>query len=150
MSKTNDPIAKAEILIRKPIEEVFNAFIQPDLITQFWFDKCSGPIEKDASIEWTWSMFDMSILVVMQKFINNEKIIMSWGEDKDQSTLEWTFTQRSDQTTYISLINSDFQGTEAEKVSKALDSTGGFNLVIAAAKAYLEHGIKLNIVKDKF
>ena len=150
MSQTNDPIAKAEILIRKPIAEVFNTFTQPDHITQFWFDKCSGPIEEDASIEWTWTIFDMTIPVKVMSYKKNEIIIMSWGSGNDQSILEWSFTKRSEQTTYVSLINRDFQGNIDEKIATALDSTGGFNLVIAAAKAYLEHGIKLNIVNDKF
>jgi len=150
MSQTNDPIAKAEILIKKPIAEVFNAFTQPNRITQFWFDKCSGPIEKDASIEWTWTIFDITIPVKVMSYKENENIIMSWGSGHDQSILEWNFTKRSEQTTYVSLINRDFRGNIDEKITTALDTTGGFNLVIAAAKAYLEHGIKLNIVNDKF
>jgi hypothetical protein len=35
-------------------------------------------------------------------------------------------------------------------MNKVVDSTGGFALVLAAAKAYLEHGIDLNIVADRF
>lgn len=94
-------------------------------------------------------MFNMSIPVIVQSYQENEKIIMSWGAGDDQSILEWNFTKRSEQRTYVRLINKGFQGNKDEKIAKAQDSTGGFNLVIAAAKAYLEHGIKLNIVKDK-
>ena len=35
-------------------------------------------------------------------------------------------------------------------MNKIVDLTGGFALVLAAAKAYLEHGIDLNIVADRF
>jgi hypothetical protein len=35
-------------------------------------------------------------------------------------------------------------------MNKVVDSTGGFALVLAEAKAYLEHGIDLNIVADRF
>jgi len=35
-------------------------------------------------------------------------------------------------------------------VKQALDSTGGFVLVLAGAKAFLEHGIALNLVADRF
>ena len=31
----------------------------------------------------------------------------------------------------------------------ALDSMGGFSLVLAALKAWLEHGIALNLVADR-
>ncbi len=29
--------AKTEMLIRKPIQEVFEAFINPEITTKFWF-----------------------------------------------------------------------------------------------------------------
>lgn len=42
---TQAPVAKAAMLIRKPIAEVFNAFIDPAITTQFWFTKSSGRLE---------------------------------------------------------------------------------------------------------
>jgi hypothetical protein len=33
-------------------------------------------------------------------------------------------------------------------VATALDSTGGFALVLSNAKAFLEHGIELNLIAD--
>jgi len=35
-------------------------------------------------------------------------------------------------------------------MNKVVDLTGEFALVLAATKAYLEHGIDLNIVADRF
>lgn len=150
MSSISDPIVKAEMRIRKPVSEVFEAFTKPEHLTRFWFDKATGPLEDGAEIEWHWTMYDAFAPVIVQKFVENEKIIMTWGSGDDLSTLEWTFTGRDDDTTYVSLINKGFTGTDEEKQAKSLDSNGGFHLVIAAAKAYLEHGIKLNIVEDKF
>ncbi|MDG1997139.1 MAG: SRPBCC domain-containing protein [Emcibacteraceae bacterium] len=149
MDMIDTPVAKAEILIRKPINQVFNAFTDPDQITQFWFDKSSGPLFDGATVEWAWSELGMTIPVTVKKFIKNEKIIMNWGADEHLSELVWTFTDRASEGTYVSLVNLGFFGTNEETIVKALDSTGGFNLVIAAAKAYLEHGIRLNIVADK-
>ncbi len=54
-----------------------------------------------------------------------------------------------DKSTFVTLINHSFSGSGDEKVAKAIDSTGGFNLVIAAAKAWLEHGIELKVVEAK-
>ena len=41
-----------------------------------------------------------------------------------------------------------FSGKADEVVAKALDSTGGFHLVLAGAKFFLEHGIEPNLVVD--
>ena len=49
----------------------------------------------------------------------------------------------------VSIVASGFTGTDDEKVAQALDSTEGFNLVISACKALLEHGIDLQLISDK-
>lgn len=36
---TQQPVVKAEMLIRKPVEEVFEAFVDPAVTTRFWFTK---------------------------------------------------------------------------------------------------------------
>jgi len=47
-------------------------------------------------------------------------------------------------------FDSGFDSAEDDAMNKADDLTSGFSLVLAAAKAYLEHGIDLNIVADRF
>ena len=37
-----------------------------------------------------------------------------------------------------------------ELVKQVTDSTQGFSLVLAGLKAFLEHGIRLNLVADRF
>lgn len=60
---TEVPIAKAEMLIRKPSTEVFEAFVNPEITTRFWFTKSSGRLEAGKHITWTWEMYDISIQV---------------------------------------------------------------------------------------
>jgi hypothetical protein len=48
------------------------------------------------------------------------------------------------------VTNSGFTGSGDEVVKQALDSTGGFALVMAGAKAFLEHGIALNLIADRY
>jgi len=47
-------------------------------------------------------------------------------------------------------INADLQGTGDELTDRRIDSTGGFTMVLAGLKAWLEHGIELNLIGDKF
>ncbi|WP_232816228.1 hypothetical protein [Chryseobacterium capnotolerans] len=37
---------EAQMLIRKPIEDVFEAFINPEVTTNFWFTKSTGKLEE--------------------------------------------------------------------------------------------------------
>jgi hypothetical protein len=54
----------------------------------------------------------------------------------------------SDDTTLVVITASGFTGSDDEKVAQAIDSMGGFSLLLAGCKAYLEHGVLLNLVGD--
>jgi len=151
MELKNPPTAKAELLIRKPVAEVFEAFIDPEIITKFWFDRSSGRLESGKQVRWFWDLFDFSIDVLTRDIVENQRIFIEWGVENDNlTTVEWTFTPRTDDTTYVSIVVDGFAGDADKIVAQALDSAGGFAFVLAAAKAWLEHGIQLNIVADRF
>ena len=145
----NQPVAKAELLIRKPVGEVFEAFVDPDLITRFWFDRSTGRLEANKTVRWHWELINGTAEVRVKAIEEHRRILIEWGNG-DSSTVEWTFFPRSADTTYVRVVNSGFAGDGDEIVGQALESTGGFALVLAAAKAFLEHGIDLRIVADRF
>ncbi|MGZ7107405.1 MAG: SRPBCC domain-containing protein, partial [Methanobacterium sp.] len=82
--------------------------------------------------------------------IKNEKIIVQWGNYDEKTRVEWTFTPLDKSRTFVNIVNSGFKGTPDELMEKVRDSTGGFTLVLAGLKAYLEHNIKLNLIVDRF
>lgn len=86
----------------------------------------------------------------MKVIEENKRILIEWGADGAATSVEWVFTSLSDNTTFVSITNSGFSGDGDEVVKQALDSTGGFALVLAGAKAFLEHNINLNLIADRF
>ena len=93
---------------------------------------------------------DISAEVRVLDVAENERILIEWGVDSDNpTTVEWTFVLRPDDTTFVKVVNQGFSGDGDKIVDDALDSMGGFSIVLTAAKAYLEHGIDLHIVRDK-
>jgi hypothetical protein len=64
--------------------------------------------------------------------------------------VEWVFTPYENNTTYVSITNSGFQGDGDKVVKDALDSKGGFTWVLAGLKALLEHDVELNAIADAF
>lgn len=147
---THAPIAKAEMLIRRPVAEVFEAFINPAITTKFWFSKSSGRLEEGKTVQWTWEMFGMTDDVHVKAIEANKRILIEWGESGAVlTTVEWVFTAPTNNSTFVSITNSGFQGDGDEVVAQVLDSTGGFTLVLAGLKSLLEHGIVLDIM-DKF
>ncbi len=145
-----EPVAKSEMLIRRPVAEVFEAFIDPAITSRFWFTKGSGRLEAGKEVHWDWEMYNFSVPVRVKEVEQNKRIVVEWDADEDPSTIEWVFRARADNTTFVSITNSGFGGTSEEAVKKALDSTEGFTFVLAGLKAWLEHGIELNLVRDRF
>lgn len=142
--------AKAEMLIRKPVAEVFEAFIDPEMTSKFWFTRGSGRLEPGAQIQWDWDMYDVSTQVNVKDVEKNKLILIEWGDPGETTTVEWIFTPYGDGATFVSITNFGFQGDADSVVAQALDSTGGFTWVLAGLKAYLEHNIRLNLIADRF
>jgi uncharacterized protein YndB with AHSA1/START domain len=151
MKITHMPIARAEMLIRKPVDEVFEAFVNPAITTKFWFTKSSGRLEPGKEIRWDWEMYGASARVVVKEIEENKRIRIEWSDyGGTPTTVEWVFTPRADNTTFVSVANSGFSGDGDEIVKQVIDSTEGFTLVLSGLKALLEHGVRLNLVSDRF
>ena len=145
-----DPVAKAEMQIRRPPAEVFEAFADPAITAHFWFTSGSGRLEPGAKVEWEWAMYGFSVDVEVIAIEPERRIEVTWSAYGAPSTIAWRFTPLPDGTTFVSVANAGFTGSEAEKAKAALDSTEGFAFVLAGAKAWLEHGVELNLVRDRF
>lgn len=148
---TQTPVATAAMLIRRPAAEVFEAIADPAITTQFWFTRSSGRLEPGATVRWDWEMYGVFAHVTVREVEPHQRILMDWGGgDEAPTTVEWRFTPLTADTTFLEVTNSGFTGDADAVVAQALDSTGGFTLVVAGLKSFLEHGIQLNLVPDRF
>lgn len=146
MSLNKSPIAKAEMLIRRPVAEVFAAFTEPAQLAKFWLARASGKLQPGARVHWEFIVRGAVTDVQVQTFEANRRIGYTWGEG---DTVELRFTERADGT-FVSIENTGFTGDDDEVVAKAIDSTGGFTLVLCELKALLEHDIAMRYGPDKF
>lgn len=149
MEITQIPVAKAEMLIRRPIAEVFEAFIDPAITSNFWFTKGSGRLDASPRIRWDWEMFGVSAEVNVRAIETNQRILIEWSSSGSNPTrVEWLFASRADDTTFVTITESGFNGDGDEVVRKAIGSQGGFAFLLSGLKAFLEHNIVLNLPAD--
>lgn len=150
MTQEKQQFAEAGMLIHKPVEQVFESFIDPEITTNFWFTKSTGRLDENDELTWTWEMYNHTVLVFVKSIVKDEKIIIEWGNYGELTTVEWTFTPLDGSRTFVNVTNSGFKGTPDELLVQIRSSTEGFTLVLAGLKAYLEHDIRLNLVADRF
>lgn len=156
MNKKNDyPIVEAQMLIRKPVEDVFEAMVNPDITSKFWFTKGSGRVEPGKTLEWEWGQFGVKDTVDILEVKSNEYISLNWSIGELTTTVEMFFEQHSDQSTLVKVRERGFWKTNPaddkqleEKIDLMLGQNGGWNLVLSSMKAWLEHGLDLNLIAD--
>jgi uncharacterized protein YndB with AHSA1/START domain len=141
--------ANAAMLIRKPVADVFEAFINPDITSKFWFTKSSGRLEVGKPVRWDWEMYGVSTQVTVKAIERHKRILIEWSDDAP-TTVEWIFTPYGDDATFVSITNTGFQGDAHAVAQQAIGSASGFTIVLAGLKALLEHNIQLNLIADRF
>jgi uncharacterized protein YndB with AHSA1/START domain len=148
INKIDAPIAKAQLLIRKPVRQVFEALVDPAITSRFWFSKSSGRLEMGKQIRWDWEMYGHHTNIDVKAIETNQRILIKWNGPENPSLVEWTFEDKGNDTTFVVVKNWGFTGTDDKVVAEAIDSTGGFTFVLAALKVFLEHAIEPNFVVD--
>jgi uncharacterized protein YndB with AHSA1/START domain len=120
--QTNNPEVFVQMLIRKPVTEVFEAFINPEITTKFWFTKSSGKLVEGASILWEWEMYAASTVVEVIKVIPNQLIRISW--DEPSTFVDFVFQAEEEQATLVCVKNYGFPSEENALIAKLMDATG--------------------------
>src|SRR5437773_5900634 len=147
---TQVPITKTGMLIRKPVADVFEAFINPDITTKFWFTKSSGRLEVGKQVQWDWEMYGISIPVTAKSIEPNKRIVIEWPGYSSPTTVEWIFAPQKDGTTFVSITEAGFTGDGDELVKHVNGSTHGVSLVLAVLEALLEHDVRMDLVVVRF
>jgi uncharacterized protein YndB with AHSA1/START domain len=87
----NSPVATAQMLIRKPIAEVFEALVNPEITRRFWFTNSSGRVVAGKKLRWDWEMYGVFTNVDVKEVYENKRILIEWNGPENPSSVEWTF-----------------------------------------------------------
>jgi uncharacterized protein YndB with AHSA1/START domain len=149
------PFVTATMLIRKPVSEVFEAMVNPDITSKFWFTRGSGRVEPGVTLEWEWGQFGIKDIVDILDVKQDKFISLNWQLGDITTTVEMHFEPRSKDITFVKVEEKGFWNSPPaddqkieKKINLMLGQNGGWNLVLASMKSWLEHGIDLNVVAD--
>ena len=82
-------LRKLEMLIRKPVSEVFEAFVDPAITSKFWFSKGSGRLEEGKQVQWDWEMHKFSVQVNVKEIETNKRILVEWLAYGAPTLIQW-------------------------------------------------------------
>lgn len=132
--------------ISKPIEEVFEAVVSPNQLSQYFTTGgARGRLETGAEVTWDFHDFPGAFPVLVQEVVPNSKIVLQW--EADRKTATWTtvtmeFSPLDDGRTLVRVSEFGWPETEAGLTS-CFNNCEGWTGMLCAMKAWLEHGINL-------
>lgn len=135
----NKITAKAAIGIQKPVREVFEAIVNPEIMNQYFISKGSGRLEQGNEVVWEFPEFEGSYPVVVKEIISNKLIILDWDPE---SIVKIELDEKEENDTIIRVFEEGYQADE-KGIKWAVGQTEGWANFLACMKAWLEYGIHL-------
>lgn len=140
----SEQVASAEMLIRRPVAEVFDAFVRPDMITRFWLESTSGPLAAGATLEWRFMVPGATESVTVTAFEDQRRIAFEWS---DAVSVDIGFEELREDAARVTVHAAGFRDEQAW--ADVINATEGFSIVLCELKILLETGRPGNLVKDK-
>lgn len=131
--------SKAAITIYKPINEVFEAIVNPEIMSNYFISKGSGRLEQGKEVFWEFPEFEGSYPVQVKEIIQNQRIILDWDP---KSLVKIELEEDSNKNTTVRVSEEGHQLDEAG-IKWAIGQTEGWTNFLTCMKAWLEYGIHL-------
>ncbi|MBT2700727.1 SRPBCC family protein [Bacillus sp. ISL-40] len=126
--------------IIKPANEVFEAFVDPSKIKNFWFSS-SSRWEQGQTVTLRYEEYDAQVDIEVIEVEVNKKIVFRWGTDGEGNCVTISLEELDQSSTIIEVIEEGFSEDDDELVAQLIDNKEGWVYMLTCLKGYLEFGI---------
>lgn len=134
--------------IAKPVHEVFEAFIQPEKMANYFISGATMPMRAGARIEWSFADVGATVAVDVVEVDDDRRITFDWNATGVTTRVKIDFSEGDPGMTVVAIEEQDFP-LDDEGVKRALGQNAGWTYTLCCLKAYLQHGIHLRAGLDK-
>ena len=134
--------AKAAIQILKPVEEVFEAIVNPVQMSNYFISKSTGRMEEGATVQWSFPEFEGEFPVRIGKIVANEVVQFYWDHEGREHLVDIRLTPYQSDATVVKVTESGEENTP-DGLAWAIGNTEGWTNFLACMKAWMEYGIHL-------
>jgi uncharacterized protein YndB with AHSA1/START domain len=137
--------------IARPVEEVFEAVVDPDQLSQYFTTGgAKGRLETGATVSWDFADFPGAFPVQVVDVEPNRRIVLRWDAADDaaddsgsyQTTVTMEFEPLDDGRTLVTIAEEGWKPTDSGLAS-SYGNCEGWTGALCAMKVWLEHGIHL-------
>ncbi|MDX1542345.1 MAG: SRPBCC family protein [Christiangramia sp.] len=134
---------KSALQISKPADEVFEAIIDPQKMSNYFISESTGALEEGKTVTWKFPEFDVKFPVTGKNIRKPELIEFEWEGSPGKTLLvEVKLEKISDNKTLVRITEGKMPD-DKEGIQWYGRNSGGWANFLACLKAYLEFGINL-------
>ena len=134
---------KAALKMLKPIDEVFEAIVDPERMSGYFIASSTGRMETRKTVSWQFPEFDLKFPVRVQKVTDPNYISYYWDDmDGTETLVEISLKPMEDDSTFVSITEKG-RANDEKGIEWLRRNTEGWANFLACLKAYLEYGINL-------
>ena len=132
-------ITKLKIL--KPAKDVFEAIVDPEKMSNYWFSSGSGRVEQGKTITWRYDEYNAEVVINVLEIKGDKEIVFSWGEYGQETVVTIILKELDDKSTIIEVNESGLKEDDPEIVNKMIGQKEGWVYMLTCLKGYLENDI---------
>ncbi len=140
--KEKELTVKAAIQILKPVNDVFEAIVDPALMSGYFISKGSGRMEEGRKIIWKFSEFEPEFPITVGRIEKDKYISYTWEVEGADLMVEMTLADKGADKTVVTITEGSMKNNDAG-IKWLKGNTEGWANFLACLKAYLEYGINL-------
>ncbi|MBK5445155.1 MULTISPECIES: SRPBCC family protein [unclassified Peribacillus] len=127
--------------ILKPVNEVFEAIVDPEKMSNYWFSSGTGRVEQGKTITWRYDEYNAEGVINVLEVEEDKKIVFSWGGYGQETVVTITLKELDNTSTIIEVNELGFKEDDPEIINKMIGQKEGWVYMLTCLKGYLENGI---------
>ena len=121
---------------------VFEALVDPDQMSNYWFSYGSGRLEQGKTITWRYEEYNAEVDIKVLELEENKKIVFQWGATEEGNVVTITLHELENTSTCIEVSEEGFDEQDEHLIRNLLDNKEGWVYMLTCLKAYVEFGVR--------
>jgi uncharacterized protein YndB with AHSA1/START domain len=137
--------------IQTPSINVFEAFVDPEKIKNFWFSSSLARWESGKTMTLEYEEYNAQLEIEIIEIEENKKIVFRWGANGEGHTVTIFLREVDSMSTIVEISEEGFNEDDDQLIMQLLDNKEGWVFMLTCLKGYLEFGVttlRAGLVKD--
>ncbi len=126
----------------KPIETVFQAIVNPDILSKYFISRYKGELKVGEIMIWYFDDYGVELNAEIMVVEENKRIDFCWEASGNKKDVQITLSVFDNQTTEIQITEQPFEN-HIDDIKRVIQQTQGWTDFICCLKAYLYTGVNL-------